>query len=224
VVNNIDTLLFVEGPNDKGFVSAFIKLKLPTLDANVKIVSMDGLGNFAKSLKSFEADIKNKGIKSVGIIIDKDNKTQAEKIAFVNGIFKETDLFKEVLIDEKSLQLLLPVNKHRTVTVSLFLMQDSNGQGELIDLLKEIKLSSSETADCIIACIKQKEDSEKVRLDDWLHFYLKWDSSTKKEREVSNKIGLDKTETKERLDKIFDLDAENNAFQNLKNYLKLFST
>lgn len=219
-VNNYNSLIFVEGKNDKSFLEIICKNSGVNNDL-IKIFDMKGIEGLRTALNSNITDLKSREITKIGFVFDTDGSTVDDKLTLLNGILKEFDLFSGCKMNN-SLKTSFKINEKRLVEISMFLMKDSNGKGELIDLLKEIKLQPSDISDCAIKCLKKKDDSiDKELMDDWLHLYLKWDCSSKKDRKNGSKIGLDKEETKVRIEKMFDLQSE--KLNPLKTYLKQFS-
>jgi hypothetical protein len=222
-VSNYHSLILVEGKNDKGFVESLLKICFPQLIDSIKIFDLKGINNLKSALDSNFTDFKGKEYRNLGIIIDVDNSSREDRIQLVNDVFRLQILFQNTELNTNTLSAECMINGNRNLKISLFLMSASNGKGELIDLLKEIKKRESVVSDCAIECLTKKEDSTSKELsDDWLHLYLKWDCSNSAQRKGSRNIGLDKENTKNRIEEIFDFNSENSVLNNLKTYLQQF--
>jgi hypothetical protein len=216
--------LIVEGKNDLGFINAYKEF----LNGNKNNILFqlthlkNGLSeeSLIKELKTIKDDLENETERNIkiGFILDKDFKTDGyverfvylnnaiEKVFGINPLFSNTELTKAISYEDL------------TIEFSYCLMQNSKNEGELIDLLKEIKLNDSVIADCVTNCFQQKDDyTEKEISDDWLHIFLKWDSCNYYLRRNSDYFRMDNIKTSTRLEKIFDFKSESLNF--LKEYL-----
>jgi len=217
--NKKKTLLLVEGSNDKAFVN-ILALDLDLVNF-LDVRSIGGIDNLKNHLQSIKNDLQDYDFSNLGLIIDIDESEIIEKINYIENSLKILN-FEFNNFDENILETILIAEDALEIKVKVFFMSASNKKGELIDLLKEIKLQPSDISDCAIECLKKKVDSnDKELMDDWLHLYLKWDCSSRKDRKNGSKIGLDKEETKLRINYMFDLQSE--KLNPLKTYLKQFS-
>jgi hypothetical protein len=221
--------LIVEGKNDKGFIEAY-KQYLVSKNINPQF-DLSALANglseasIIDELKTIKKDLAKEispNIK-IGFILDIDDVT-------INGYLKRFIILNNSIlnvfgINPNFTDVITSSNcnyEDLNIEFSYYLMQDSKGQGELIDVLKEIKIGDSKIADCVNNCFKQKDVyTNKEISDDWLHIFLKWDSCNFEERRSSKNFGLDKNETIIKLYSIFDF--ENKILDNLKKYLSTFS-
>ncbi len=222
--------IIVEGKNDKGFIEAY---KQYLIDKSIKV--QFGLSTLAKGLseqtiidelKTIKKDLALETFSSIkiGFIVDKDDET-------INGYVNRFSILNNAISNvfrvecNFSIELTSVICNYEDLEIefSYFLMQNSHGIGELIDVLKEIKINDSIIADCVNNCFQQKVDyTNKEISDDWLHIFLKWDSCNFNERRSNKNFRLDEKETIEKLYTIFDF--ENKTLDNLKNYLSTFSS
>jgi len=217
--NKKKTLLLVEGSNDKALLN-ILALDLDLVNF-LDVRSIGGIDNLKNHLQSIKNDLQDYDFSNLGLIIDIDESEITEKINYIENSLKILN-FEFNNFDENILETILIAEDALEIKVKVFFMSASNKKGELIDLLKEIKLQPSDISDCAIKCLKKKGDSnDKELMDDWLHLYLKWDCSSRKDRKNGSKIGLDKEETKVRIKEMFDLQSE--KLNPLKTYLTQFS-
>lgn len=217
--NKKKTLLLVEGSNDKALLN-ILALDLDLVNF-LDVRSIGGIDNLKNHLQSIKNDLQDYDFSNLGLIIDIDESEITEKINYIENSLKILN-FEFNNFDENILETILIAEDALEIKVKVFFMSASNKKGELIDLLKEIKLQPSDISDCAIKCLKKKGDSnDKELMDDWLHLYLKWDCSSRKDRKNGSKIGLDKEETKVRIKEMFYLQSE--KLNPLKTYLTQFS-
>jgi hypothetical protein len=221
--------IIVEGKNDKGFIEAykqylFSKNIHPQFDLSALASGLSEV-SIIDELKTIKNDLENEtslNIK-IGFILDIDDVT-------INGYINRFVILNSAILNvfgvnpNLSNELTFTISEYEDLEIefSYMLMKNSKGVGELIDVIKEIKLSDSKIADCVNNCFQQKPDyTEKEILDDWLHIFLKWDSCNYAERRANKNFGLDKKETLDKLHTIFDFG--NKVLDDLKNYLSTFS-
>lgn len=221
--------IVVEGKNDKGFIEAY---KQYLIGINIETqfdlsVLANGLSeaSIVAELNTLKNDLENEtslNIK-IGFIVDIDDeasKGYTNRFTILNNA-----ILKVFNINPNFSNLLTSViysYEDLEIEFSFFLMKDSNGKGELIDVLKEIKIKDSVIADCVNNCFKQKDDhTDKEILDDWLHIFLKWDSCNFKQRGANKNFKLEEKETIENLHTIFHFGSV--VLTDLKNYLSTFS-
>lgn len=192
--------IYVEGNEDKVFVNALLThLQLNNAAIKVDTIEVEdlkGVDNFeySKTIKLQLERVKNeilaKGLKKVGFIIDQDE-VENNRLEFFNKMV--ADVFgKENILQQISTPQTLSI-EDKTFELSLFIV-NVNGEGELSTILKLIKAEkvSSKYADCLDAWRKCADPtnttiSQKEFDKNWYHYYLRWDNSTKDEREFGNK-------------------------------------
>ncbi len=221
--------IIVEGKNDKGFIEAY-KQYLSRKNINLQF-DLSALANglsvasIIDELKTIKNDLENEhslNIK-IGFILDIDD-TNIQ--GYVNRFTILNNAILSVFGINPNLSNVLTsaICEYEDLKIefSYLLMQNSKGNGELIDVLKEIKFNDSLIADCVNNCFQQKDDyTAKEILDDWLHIFLKWDSCNYNERRASKNFGLDKNETIQKLLTIFNF--ENPVLEELRLFLSTFS-
>ncbi|MDQ7089681.1 MAG: hypothetical protein Q9M50_03435 [Methylococcales bacterium] len=97
-----------------------------------------------------------------------------------------------------------------------------NGQGELENILKEIKSKDSPHADCLdkwVNCLKNKNEifKEKDLLKEWVRFYIRYDTCQGRDRNQAHR----KCDMKAALGKSI-WDFEHKCLNELKRFLKSF--
>lgn len=136
-------IILVEGKDDKAFIEALI----PSVETKpITVEKLEGLNQDAltKSLDSLKNSFLKKPFDKLGIIIDQDDFTKAERLAFVNEALEkvfgikltDTSTFTSVDINGDSLQI-----------ACYFI--NFEGKGELESLLTRIKTKPSPYADCL---------------------------------------------------------------------------
>ncbi len=177
-------IILVEGKDDKAFIEALI----PSVETKpITVEILEGLNQEAliKSLDSQKNSFQKRPFDKLAIIIDQDDFTKAERLDFVNeavekafGIkLTDTSTFTSVEINGDLLQ------------IACYFV-NFKGQGELESLLTRIKTQTSPYADCLNQwqnCLKEKKISQKEFDKLWVHYYLKYDTSTHQERQQASK-------------------------------------
>jgi hypothetical protein len=175
-------IILVEGKDDKSFIEY-----LKNVEAKAFAVEkLEGLSKDAlkRSLDSHKNSFLKKPFGKLGIIIDQDSFTKAERLDFVNECLQEvfgiqltdTERFTEIVIDEMPLEI-----------ACYFVNVD--GKGELESLLTRIKTMPSQYSDCLEQwqnCLTEKV-SQKEFDKLWVHYYLKYDTATHQERQQAGK-------------------------------------
>lgn len=230
--------ILLEGKNDKAFIDAYIKYLTFTNNISTEIATNKLENGFSEEeFTRALIEIKNKEIDDIthlGIIVDIDNSAQ-EKINTINNCFNKVFQIENVFQNEATIYSFNFNNK--TTNVSLFLMKDSNGKGELMNVLREIKNQNSTIADCIENCCSKKVDfNQKAFDDDWSHFYMKWDCNNLEARTNKDNFTLaltidSKIKDEEKINKLKEghyqrlvsfWDFEHDTLKDLRNYLNQF--
>ncbi len=176
-------IILVEGKDDKVFIESLI----PNADTKpITIEKLEGLSqeSLIKSLDAQKNLFLKKPFEKLGIMIDQDDFTTTQRLAFVNEALQnvfdveltETSAFTSVNINEEALQI-----------ACYFINFEQ--QGELESLLTRIKTQPSPYADCLNQwqnCLQTKV-SQKEFDKLWVHYYLKYDTSTHQERQQASK-------------------------------------
>ena len=211
--------LIVESQNDKYFIERLItKLNLNNLDfyeplCNINdYICLDGMDNLKKRLQDEKLD----DIDRLGIILDVDKEGLSQRLSQINTILKELnidiqlDIINQFKKDEKL-----------DLEIACYII-NIDDEGELEDILKEIKTSDSTYADCLDnwkECLIQngKDISEKDLLKFWINNYIRFDTcSNDDKKQISKKCNLKVALEKD----IWDFDHK--VLDDLKVFLKLF--
>jgi hypothetical protein len=197
-------ILIVESNNDKYFFQSVInhlnlaiEVESPIFD-DEDYVPMGGLNPklLITSLKSIEAEIKKKDIERIGVIIDIDRHSEADRIKFINDCLIKV-FPKAVLLDRVNQFVDLNFDDYQIQLACYF--TNVGGQGELETVLKAIKSQDSTHADCLERwreCLtnhgKEFKDKDFDKL--WVANYIRYDTSTKEEKkDARGKLTLNYT-------------------------------
>jgi hypothetical protein len=211
----MQNIILVEGKDDKAFVEKLMS------GIEAKPITVEPLGGLSKEamLKSLDAQrnaFLKKPYEKLGIIIDQDDFSIADRLALVNeclqavfGIqLENVSSFVEVQIENMPLQI-----------ACYFI--NFEGKGELESLLTRIRTQTSSYADCLnqwqnclITKVSQKE-FDKL----WVHYYLKYDTATHQERQQAGKYC---TLEYSLLHKSHIWDLKSSVLDELKGFLHLF--
>ncbi len=182
-------ILIVESKNDKYFFQSVIKhlnydieIEDPIfLDEDYR--DMDGLDSkkLTNALKDLKADIQKEDIDQVGIILDIDRHSEADRIKFINDYLIKV-FPKAIPLDRVNQFIDLNFEDYRVQLACYFTNVD--GKGELETVLRAIKSQDSTHADCLDRwreCLtnngKEIDDKRFDKL--WIVNYIRYDTSTK---------------------------------------------
>ena len=204
----VSNILIVESNNDKYFIEALIN----HLNLHIKIGDsicineyecLNGISKLEKRLKNLKAKILKEDIKKIGIIFD------ADRV----GIEKREEEVKDKI---KSV-----FGEYDNSMFSIYIL-NKNGEGELEDILKEIKTDNSPYADCLDSwrkCLLSKkiEVSNKIFNKFWVNNYIMYDTCRKsRDRGEKSKYCIFEYAIKEK--KIWNFD--HSILNDLKEFLK----
>jgi len=176
------------------------------------------------TLKALEADLQKRDIEKIGIIIDIDNYSEAERLEFVNECIQQV-FESETLSSTKQFIDICGDNGTKAQLACYF--TNFEGKGELETLLKAIKARESPHADCLNSwktCIESqgKDISDKDLDKFWVSIYLRYDTCSDKEQQQAGRkctmSGFDYV--MEHKKDIWDWD--NPALDDLKEFFTLF--
>lgn len=228
-------LLIVESENDKYFIEALINfMNLGNIEiSNGFICNIDdyeclgGLNTtkLTNVLNAVKSKVKKEEINKVGIIIDRDNKTEEERLSLVNASIKECFGGNYSLSNANSFQSII-IDEYQNVNIATY-FTNVNGSGELETVLKTIKKNSSVYADCLRSwqdCLKNKGINNGSGLKDkdfdkfWVQVYIRYDTCSKSEqsqagRHCNNQAAMKKD--------IWDFDHA--CLNEMKAFLRLFN-
>ncbi len=244
-------ILIVESENDEYFVEA-LAIKISSENEVRKIYeykysSLDEQ-QLTKQITNALTDVISRGVLKIGVILDMDNSTQAERIELINRCLKKS--FDDCCYPEPSNFLTNvkefitnPIDDDLDVKIACF-FTNIDGEGELETVLKAIKLKESVFADCLYEgwkdCLinksktigkkgEQCDISDKELLKLWVDFYKRFDTLKKSNRNEKNTdwkgIMLGVTKKGEKLknvrgENIFDLKSE--QLEDIKSFLNMF--
>jgi len=153
--------------------------------------SLEGLSEtkLITTLKALEADLQKRDIEKIGIIIDIDNYSEAERLEFVNECIQQV-FESETLSSTKQFIDICGDNGTNAKLACYF--TNVGGKGELETLLKAIKAIESPHADCLNSwktCIEsQGQQIDRKGFDKfWVSIYLRYDTCSKQDRKQAEK-------------------------------------
>ena len=238
-ITTIRSILIVESENDKYFLQALIN---HCRMANIQVVNvldddwkcMGGLD--AKKLEKQLQSIRQEIIKSeakgekikIGIVIDIDQKSESERIKFINdcvtsifnvdsAIAQANRLFP-IEFTEDDMQYSFDIGCHLT---------NVDGKGELETVLKSIKKHDSTYADCLESwrnCLKENNVTTSDKISDkdfdkfWISVYLRYDTCSPKEQKQAGR----KCDFKSGMEKTHIWDFSSPILSALKSFLQVF--
>jgi hypothetical protein len=225
-------LLIVESDNDKYFVEALINhLNIGNIEIsngyiNVCKDDFECLGDLSATklktvLLAVKAKVKKENIQRVGIIIDQDNVTVAERIALINDCIKEVFNVSAIFIKTGELKS-VPIDDKQNVEISTY-FTNVNNQGDLETVLRHIKKGSSTYADCLECwqnCLNEKNKALKQKDFDkfWVQVFMRYDQCTKNEQTQAGRKCNNEVSLKEK--PIWNFDDE--CLSDFKKFLNLF--
>ena len=188
--------------------------------------SLEGLSEtkLRITLKDLEADLQKKDIEKIGIIIDIDNYSEADRLEFVNECIQQV-FESETLSNTKQFIDICGDNGTNAKLACYF--TNFEGKGELETLLKAIKARESPHADCLNSwktCIEsQGQQIDRKGFDKfWVSIYLRYDTCSKQDRkQAEKKCSMSRFDyVMEHKKDIWDWD--NPALEDLKEFFTLF--
>jgi hypothetical protein len=176
-------LLIVESVNDKFFVEALIQhLNLKNITVSDGFIykindfeTLDGL-NPTKLLAAVNAvkfKIKKEDIQKVGILLDIDNESIADRLSLVNTALQSA-FGNDTQIENINTFITIPIDKVQDVSVGAY-FTNVDGQGELETVLRTIKSEKSIYADCLQSwqnCLIEQNNGIGLKTKDFDKFWV----------------------------------------------------
>jgi hypothetical protein len=224
--------LIVESDNDKDFVEALIRdIELEVeVDAPSCAIDdfacMDGLNatKLREHLEEKVDEIKKGNIRRLGVLIDQDKKTKAERLEFVSQAASKA--FEQSIVI-KDINTFYTIQLDKDTDFKLVChFTNVDGEGELETVLKAIATKESVYADCLEAwkvCIetKGKKISKKEFDKFWISNYIRFDTCTSKQKkQAERKCSMKNFDYVLKNKAIFDLKAK--ELTDLRAFLSLF--
>lgn len=228
----VSNVLIVESKNDKIFLEALIAYMNAEIavDSPIQIDDYDCLNGLdpkkvTTSLKALQADAQKKNIRKAGLILDCDNLSEVERLAWVNTCLQA--VFGSSIAFNKTQEFVSIAGDNYEFSLACY-FTNVGGQGELETLLRCIKARQSPAADCLSAwqdCWERQagtsfspKDFDKF----WLAIYLRYDTcSASEQRQAGRKCsmaGFDYIMREKR--EIWNFEAQ--ELDALKGFLRLF--
>ena len=227
----MSNIVIVESKNDAIFMQAMVD----KLNCNIQVEesiyiddyeSLEGLSEtkLMTTLKALEADLQKRDIEKIGIIIDIDNYSEAERLEFVNECIQQV-FESETLSNTKQFIDICGDNGTNAKLACYF--TNFEGKGELETLLKAIKARESPHADCLNSwktCIEsQGQQIDRKGFDKfWVSIYLRYDTcSDNEQKQAGRKCSMHEFDYVMKHKK--DIwDGNNPALDDLKEFFTLF--
>jgi competence transcription factor ComK len=168
-------VILVEGKTD----DYFIKVLRPDIETNgVEIQKLKGLGKndsqtIDKELNSQKTQFIKSGGGKLGIVLDLDDETIKDKIAFLNKSLKA--IFDIELLSEN--QPKTACYQDVELEISCHFIKPN-----LDILLRGISKKPSNVADCVVQCLTQDGIMQKEQEKEWIDTYMRYDICDFKER------------------------------------------
>jgi hypothetical protein len=227
----VSNIVIVESKNDAIFMKAMVEKLNCDIQVEPPIYiddyeSLEGLSEtkLVTTLKALEADLQKRDIEKIGIIIDIDNDSEAERLELVNKCIKEV-FESETLLSTKQFIDICGDNGTNAKLACYF--TNVGGKGELETLLKAIKARDSPYADCLDSwqtCIQSqgKEINQKHFDKFWVSIYLRYDTcSNQEQKQAGRKCSMSGFDyVMEHKKDIWDWN--NHDLDDLKEFFKLF--
>jgi hypothetical protein len=227
----VSNIVIVESKNDAIFMQAMVE----KINCEVQVEKpiyiddyerLEGLSEtkLITTLKALEADLQKRDIEKIGIIIDIDNYSEAERLEFVNECIQQV-FESETLSNTKQFIDICGDNGTKAKLACYF--TNVGGKGELETLLKAIKARESPHADCLDSwktCIESQGQQINQKGFDkfWVSIYLRYDTCSDNEQQQAGRkcsmSGFDYV--MEHKKDIWDWD--NPALDDLKEFFTLF--
>lgn len=227
--------LIVESKNDKEFVEALIaNIEATHTDVSSPICSIedyDCMGSLSRtkliaSLANKIEDIQLRGVERIGVLIDQDQNSTAERLAFVSEAASEA-FQQEVKLNNVNEFLVIELDEDTSFELVCH-FTNIEGTGELETLLKAIKTEESVYADCLEAwkqCLESKGKTISRKEFDkfWISNYIRFDTCTNRQkRQAERKCSMQNFDYILENKSIFDLNANQPELQSLRAFLQLF--
>ncbi|MEG4529989.1 DUF3226 domain-containing protein [Microcoleus sp. D2_18a_D3] len=227
----MSNIVIVESKNDAIFMQAMVA----QLNCEIQVEKpiyiddyerLEGLSEtkLITTLKALEADLQKRDIEKIGIIIDIDNYSEAERLEFVNECIQQ--VFESETLSSTKQFIDIWGDNGTTAKLACY-FTNVGGIGELETLLKAIKARESPHADCLNSwktCIESQGQQINQKGFDkfWVSIYLRYDTCSNQEQTQAGKkcsmSGFDYV--MEHKKDIWDWD--NPALDDLKEFFKLF--
>jgi hypothetical protein len=228
------SIFIVESENDKFFCERYIRfLNENSFRTDAEVIAplcsvddyecMDGLNEakFIQALNSIQNRSRKEGIGKIGIVIDIDNNTIEEKLSLVNAALSKSNFDVRNNINNVNTFVSVKVDNDIDIQIACYFTNVEN-RGNLDTLLKNIKKSESDFADCLEAwrgCIgAHKKDIKNSDFDKfWLQVYMRYDQcSAKDQKQAGRKCDFISSLNKD----IWSFDAE--ILNSFRDFITLF--
>lgn len=135
--------------------------------------------DLSKKLISLKTNLRNKPIKQIGIILDKDDYSVSDRLALMNKAILEAEIFVPSFTENVS-TVEYTIHSSRTIIMSYFIIKDGQDHGNIETLLFELITAKPNSADCLKTW-KECSETQRVKvkqadyLKEWLKIYVRYD-------------------------------------------------
>ena len=227
-------ILIVESKNDKIFLEALInylnydiKVENPICIDDYEYLQSLNETQLKTTLKELKADIPERGIEKIGIVIDIDDQGTDKRLEMVNKCNK--NVFNDTGIFNNTAELIKVTTDYENEIEIACYFTNVDNKGELETVLKTIKNKDSPHAECLDdwrKCLEKKgyEITDKNFDKFWISIYIRYDTCSKDEqKQAGRKCSMSKFDyIMENKSNIWDF--EHPILEDLKAFLGLFET
>ncbi len=240
VADKMTNVLVVESKNDEVFLKTLIEYlnlshvrfhESPICNIN-KFECMEGLDKtrLIGSLKALRRNVPQEMIRTIGIVLDHDGKPH-ERMNLINESIDAVFAPKEPIAKPGefiSAEIKIGNNEVYPLKIACHLIGVGDG-GELETLLKLIKSKDSTYADCLEGwkrCLEEQQKvlSEKEYVKFWLNNYVRFDTCSDQEKKQAGRKCSTQAFAYVMENKRDAFDFDHPALDDLKAFLRLFSS
>ena len=235
--NTTTSILLVEGESDKLFFDCLLKyLNKESSATKVDAISFQKIeGSDEKKItaafKSNRTDLRTNQITHLGIVLDIDDYSKAERILQINNAIKlSLSEYNVPEFTEDIKTVNFDINGKRKISFSYFLIADNSGKGNLESLLQNIVITEPTAANCLnewLTCTKKNgiNIKESDFLKFWRDVYVRYDYCADKQlsKHASENCTFEKSLVNMLIDekaKAWNFEAE--TLKELRTYLSQF--
>lgn len=187
--NVIKKYLLIEGETDERFLKSLfrhisnINPQINPGEVSFRVIGGSDLKKLSFELGELRADLRNKPIQKIGIVLDIDTSSKDEKTKLILSVLEK--VFGDDL-KKKDNGVSIYINEQRSVIVSFHFIEDIAGINNLERLLQSAVNVAPTAADCLKSwydCTQQKglKVSNSDYLKRWIDIYIRHDYCSDKE-------------------------------------------
>ncbi|MGK7943679.1 MAG: DUF3226 domain-containing protein [Microcystaceae cyanobacterium] len=237
----MSNLLIVEAENDATFIKSLVKYsnnQVDNTDTGYMTLNFEERGKTYRGLSKdslkerltrVQIRLQKELIHKIGIILDKDSESKADRLKLINDCIQAVFPEAETITDTHQLKTLTTIDEE-IISIACYFV-NVGGQGELETLLRRIKNHESSIADCLERCLVQcledypREINQKNLDKTWIVNYLRYDTCRNNDKgDRDKKCSFNAEGFKYIMEHKSDIwNFEDPALDELKRFLALFS-